>query len=125
MRMGWGGVGAGDRQDAPDQAGRDARPPHRPPPPPGVLRGVAVTTSEQRIVFHHKVCDPNHVPPPLPSVVERLRRAILPRRIAPPQAIAIDEDYAAQNPPIIDARLAMALRKERPQPIHLLVRQPN
>jgi hypothetical protein len=48
-----------------------------------------------------------------------------PRRITPPQTIAIDEDYAAQNPPIIDARLAMALWKERSQPIHLLVRQPE
>jgi hypothetical protein len=47
------------------------------------------------------------------------------RRIAPAQAIATDEDYAAQNPPIIDARLAMALGKEGLQPRHLRVRQPK
>ncbi len=62
--------------------------------------------------LHHPGKD-THVTPPLPSVVERLRWAILTRRIAPPQAIAIDEDYAAQDPPIIDTRLAMALWKER------------
>lgn len=45
--------------------------------------------------------------------------------MAPPQAIAIDEDYATQHPPIIDPRLAMALRKEGLKPLHLLVRQPE
>jgi hypothetical protein len=74
--------------------------------------------------FHHPGEDP-HVTPPLPSVVEGLRRAIFTRRIAPPQAIAIDEDYTAQDPPIIDARLTVALWKERFQPLHLLVRQPE
>jgi hypothetical protein len=34
----------------------------------------------------------SHSPPPFPTIVERLVRAILPRRIAPPQAIAIDEN---------------------------------
>ena len=33
--------------------------------------------------------------------------------IAPAQTIAVDEDYAAQNAPVIDARLAMALGEER------------
>jgi hypothetical protein len=51
--------------------------------------------------------------------------AVFTRRIAPPQAISIDEDYTAQYPPIIQARLTMALRKERFQPLHLLVRQPE
>ena len=74
--------------------------------------------------LHHAGENP-HVTPPLPSVVERLRRAILTWRVAPPQAIAIDEDYAAQNPPIIHPRLAMALREKRLQPLHLLVRQPE
>jgi hypothetical protein len=46
-------------------------------------------------------------------------------RIAPPQTIAIDEDYAAKKPAIIDARFAMALRKERSQPPRMLVRQPE
>ena len=53
---------------------------------------------------HHPGEDP-HVTSPLPSVAERLRRAILTRRIAPPQAIAIDEDHPAQNTPIINPRL--------------------
>ena len=35
------------------------------------------------------------VAPPLPTIVEGLRWAILPGRIASPQAIAIDEDNAA------------------------------
>ena len=73
--------------------------------------------------LHHPGEDP-HVTPPLPTVVERLRRPILTRGITPPQAIAIDEDNPAENPPIIHPRLAMALRKERLQPLHLVVRQP-
>ncbi len=74
--------------------------------------------------LHHPGKDP-HVTPPLPSVVERLWRTVFFGRIAPPQAIAIDEYYTTQDPPIIDARLPMALRKERSQPLHLLVRQPE
>ena len=60
-----------------------------------------------------------------PAVVERLRRAIFPWRVTPPQPIAIDEDYAAQHAPVIDSRLAMALREERLQPLHLLIGQPE
>ncbi len=74
--------------------------------------------------FHHAGEDP-HIAPPLRSVVERLGWTILMGRIAPPQPIAIDEDYAAQNSPVIDPRLAMALREERLQPLHLLVGQPE
>jgi hypothetical protein len=74
--------------------------------------------------FHHPGEDP-HVAPSLPAVVERLGRTILPWRIAPPQPIAVDEDYPAQHTPVIDPRLAVALRKERPQPLHLLVGQPE
>lgn len=74
--------------------------------------------------LHHPGEDP-HVTPPLPTVVERLRRAILTRGVTPTQAIAIDEDYAAQYASIIHTRLAMALRKERRQPLHLLVGQPE
>ena len=50
--------------------------------------------------------------------------AIFTRRVSPAQAIAIDEDNAAQNPSIIDARHAMALGKVRPQPLHLSLAQP-
>ena len=44
-----------------------------------------------------------------PVVVESFGRTILPRRVAPPQTIAIDEDYATQNSSIINPGLAMAL----------------
>lgn len=64
------------------------------------------------------------VAPPLPSVIKGLRRTVFLRRIAPTQPIAIDEDYATQNPSIIDAGLTMALRKERFETLHLGVRQP-
>ena len=85
-----------------------------------------------RPALHHPGQAP-HVTPPLPSGIKRLRRAIFLERVAPPQAIAIDEDYAAQNPPpplvckqtpagqwIIDARRLMAFRNERSS---LLVRR--
>ena len=65
-----------------------------------------------------------HIAPPLPAVIERLVRTVLARRVSPAQAIAIDEDNAAQNPSIIDARHAMALGKVRPQPFHLSLAQP-
>jgi len=66
-----------------------------------------------------------HPAPADPAVVERLRRAVDRRRIPPAQAIAIDKDYPAQNLPVIDPRLATRLREKRPQPRHLLVRQPK
>lgn len=74
--------------------------------------------------LQHPGEDP-HVTLSLPTVLECLRRAIFSRRITPPQAIAIDEDYAAQDAVIIDARLPMTVRKKRFQPLHLLVRQPE
>ena len=74
--------------------------------------------------FHHPG-EGAFVAPPLPTVAEGLWRAILPGRIAPPQAIAIDEDYPAQYTPVIDARLAMALGEEGLKPRHLRVGQPE
>lgn len=74
--------------------------------------------------LHHPGEDPQ-ITPPLPPVIERLGRAILPRRVTPSQPVAIDEDYATQHAPVIDPRLAVALREKRLQPIHLLVRQPE
>ena len=65
------------------------------------------------------------VAPSLPTVVEGLRRAIFLGGISPPQAIAIDEDYATQDPSVIDARLTVALGKEGLQARHLRVRQPE
>ena len=74
--------------------------------------------------FHHPGED-TLVTPSLPSVVEGLWRAILLGGIAPSQPIAIDEDYAAQNAPVIDARHSVALGKERLKTGHLRVRQPE
>src|SRR3546814_1283512 len=50
------------------------------------------------------------VAPPLPAVVERLCRAILPRRIAPPAPIPADEDDTPQTAPVINPRTAIARR---------------
>ena len=58
-------------------------------------------------------------------VVEGPGWPILLGRITPSKAIAIDEDNATQNFAIIDARLAMAFGKERLQPRHLRVCQPE
>jgi hypothetical protein len=72
---------------------------------------------------HHSGEDA-HVTPPLPTVVEGLGWAIFLRGVTPSQAIAIDEYNSAQNAPIIHTRLAMALRKERTEPRHLVFVQP-
>ena len=72
--------------------------------------------------------DPGEDPviaPALPAIVEGLRRSILLRRVAPSQAVAIDEDNAAQHPQIIDAWAAMALGKERAKARHLHFGQPE
>ena len=53
--------------------------------------------------------------PPRPPVVERHVRAILPRRIAPTQPVAVYEYDAAQHPPIINPGLAMAFGENTAQ----------
>jgi hypothetical protein len=58
--------------------------------------------------LHHADEDTPFVPP-LPTVVERLVGAILPRRIAPTQSVAVDENDTAQHPPVINPWLAVAL----------------
>ncbi len=63
--------------------------------------------------------------PPLPTAVERLVRTIGSRRIAPPQADAIDEDKPAQHPLVICQGLLVSLGKERSQTGHLRVGQPE
>ena len=73
---------------------------------------------------HHDPGEHAIVAPALPTVVEGLGRAVFLRRITPAQAIAIDEDYAAEDAAIIDTGLAMALGKERLQALHLGVRKP-
>lgn len=70
--------------------------------------------------LHHPGKDPN-VASLLPAVVEGLGRAVLPGRIALPQPVAVDEDYAANRPSVIDARLAVGLREELLQPLQLRV----
>ena len=118
---------------APDQAPRwSSDPPFRPQARRCAVRFQIGRINHDSLLLgafggqdlHYPGKDP-HVALPLPSVVERLRRPILLGRITPPQAIAIDEDYATQDAPVIDPRLAMALRKERLQPLHLLVGQPE
>lgn len=74
--------------------------------------------------FGHDRGEHAHPAPPLPAVVERLRRAIGRRRVLPHQPIALDEDYPAQHPPVIDPRPASGLRKERAQPLYLRICQP-
>lgn len=66
----------------------------------------------------------SHSPPALPTVVEGLGGPVFLRRITPPQPIAVEEDYAAENAAIIDAGLAMTLGKERLQAFHLGIAQP-
>jgi hypothetical protein len=73
----------------------------------------------------HHTGEDTHVTPPLPAIVEGLGRAMLPRRGTPSQPIAIDENYAAQDPQIINSWLPMALWKERSKSLHLLVGQPE
>lgn len=64
------------------------------------------------------------VTPAFPAVVECFGRTILRRRIAPPPAIAIDENYATQNPSIINPGLTMALGKKRFQAFNFRLGQP-
>ena len=63
--------------------------------------------------------------PAHPPVIKRLRRAILRGRIPPPQPIAIDKDYPTQYTLVIDTRNPVRQWKERLQPLHLWIRQPE
>ena len=65
------------------------------------------------------------VAPTFPAVVESLVRAVFLRRIAPAQTIAINKDYPAQHPPVIDAGFAMRLWEEGLKTRHLGVGQPK
>lgn len=85
---------------------------------------LAIRSLRRRQTFHHADEDA-FVAPPLPAIIERLCRAIFPRRVPPPQPIAIDEDDPAQNPPVINALTPEALRKIGLKAGHLLVRQPE
>ena len=57
-------------------------------------------------------CEDARLAPPLPAAVKRLVQPILLRRIAPSQAVAIDEDNATQNPPVVNTQLAKGLREK-------------
>jgi hypothetical protein len=46
------------------------------------------------------------IAPSLPTVIQDLLRAVFTGRVIPPQPIVIDEDYAAENAPVINARFA-------------------
>ena len=65
------------------------------------------------------------VAPPLPTVVERLMRAILLGRISPSQATAIDENNSVQNVSITDTWLATLLGKVELKARHLRVGYPD
>ena len=65
------------------------------------------------------------VAPPFPTVIEGLRRAIFLGCISPSQAIAIDEDNATQDAPVINAGLAVGLREVGFKTRHLHVGQPK
>ncbi len=75
--------------------------------------------------FRHDRGEHAHPAPPLPSVVERLRRAIGRRCVLLHQPIALNVEDPAQNPPVINLGLAERLRKERLQPPNLRLRQPR
>lgn len=62
--------------------------------------------------------------PALPTAVKGLVGAVFSRRVSPPQAIAIDEDYPTQNALVVNAWLAVRFREERLQLGHLVVAQP-
>ena len=61
---------------------------------------------------HHEDTRKDPQPAPAhPSVVKSLQRTIGRRRIPPAQPVAIDEDYPAQLPPIINPRHPMRQRE--------------
>jgi hypothetical protein len=71
------------------------------------------------------LCKHTQSAPSYPSVIKRLRWTIFGGRIPPPQAIAIDEDYSTQNTLVVNARNPVRQWKERLQPLHLRIRQPE
>ena len=65
------------------------------------------------------------VAPPLPTVVERLRRTVFRGRVPPSQPITINEDNPAQHAPVIDTWFAVGFREEGFEALHLHLRQPE
>ena len=64
--------------------------------------GLVLCSFRHSQALHHLDKDAL-VAPAFPAVIQGLRRTIFPRRITPPEAVAIDENDAAQDTPIIDA----------------------
>ncbi len=56
-------------------------------------------------------CEDAFFAPPLPATVKLLVGPVFLRRIAPSQAIAINEDNAAQNPAVFNPGLTVGLGK--------------
>ena len=86
--------------------------------------GLVLCSFRHSQALHHLDKDAL-VAPAFPAVIQGLRRTIFPRRITPPEAVAIDENDAAQNTPIIDTLAAMALGEIGLKTGHLLLRQPE
>ena len=62
--------------------------------------------------------------PSFPAAVQRFVRTVFRRCITPAQAIAVDEDYPAQHPLVVDAGLAVGLWEKGLQLGHLRIAQP-
>ena len=71
---------------------------------------------------HHTREDP-FLAPTLPTTVKRFVRPIGFGSVPPAQAIAIDEDNPAQDPPVIDPWFAVRLREDGGELGHLLIGQ--
>ena len=59
------------------------------------------------------------------SLVDRLVRPILARRISPAKAVPDHKDYAADDPAVINPRNAVRQRELGLDPAHLRYRQPD
>lgn len=70
------------------------------------------------------LCEVAFLAPALQTAVSGLVRPVFCRRIALPQAVAVDEDNAAQHPLVVRRELVMGLREKGCEPDHLRGAQP-
>jgi hypothetical protein len=89
-----------------------------------VVPHLSWRVATRRQPLHHPREGPHASAPPS-TIAERLWRAMPHAVHRTPQARAAGEEYPAQPVPVIDTRLAMASRKERRRPLHLLVGRPE
>ncbi|KXV26738.1 hypothetical protein AD937_06660 [Gluconobacter japonicus] len=75
-----------------------------------------------RQTIHHPH-ENTYVASMLPTVVERPVRIVFSRCTTPTQAITVQKNDAVQYTAVINARFAVALRKERSQTLYLFIRQ--